>query len=473
MRRAVAALFALFLTLPQARAQEKVLHLNLDQGRQAAVQALRTGKPELALHYSEALLRAEPENSLSWQIRALAFSKLGQPIESRKAAGFAYRYAAEPEAKFQSAQLASRMAFAAGQPTRSQYWLRRTAIHAPDEQAEALIARDYRILRRVNPWAFRLSGEIRPSDNVNNGSDTTLEIIDGVPSTGGQLHPGSVALSGVVATLDGTLSRRLRQSETSLTTLSSRLYVQRVALSDSAKAKALPLAQFSRVPVPRNSDFASTYAELALDHAFAVGPRDRNGSARLTATLGTSWYAQDRNYNLLRLSGSRRWVMKDGRSAFSLNASAESRLDARRSSFDGEILGIGAAFTRKLGNGDSFGLRLGLRDTATGFVNTSYHSASLRMTYALHKKIGPAKISGGLILGQSTYSTFLVGVNGQGLPGGRKDQSVYADLNLLFTDYDYAGFAPMLRLRSGKRMSNHSVYESSEFSLSLGIESKF
>ena len=44
---------------------------------------------------------------------------------------------------------------------------------------------------------------------------------------------------------------------------------------------------------------------------------------------------------------------------------------------------------------------------------------------------------------------------------------------MLFDQLDYAGFAPMLRLRAGRKSSNDSRYDIRELSVSLGIESKF
>ena len=40
-------------------------------------------------------------------------------------------------------------------------------------------------------------------------------------------------------------------------------------------------------------------------------------------------------------------------------------------------------------------------------------------------------------------------------------------------EYDVAGFAPVLRLRSGRKDSNISRFDIRETSISIGIESKF
>jgi hypothetical protein len=55
----------------------------------------------------------------------------------------------------------------------------------------------------------------------------------------------------------------------------------------------------------------------------------------------------------------------------------------------------------------------------------------------------------------------------------REDQSAYVDLSLFFYQYDYAGFAPILRIRTGRKVSNFSSFSTRDLSVSLSIRSKF
>lgn len=472
--RVAFAVFALALNIfaSASAADEAEQHLTLDQGRMLAMHALKTGKPQLTLQLSEALLRADPKDPLAHLLQAAAFAKLNDARAARKSAVRAYRFSSTSIDKFQAAQMASRLALVSGSPTLSQVWLRRTAIHAPDQKSKELIAKDYQTLRRINPWAFRIRAGVKPSSNVNNGSDTTLEIIDGTPSLGSRFGPRSVALSGVIGTLDLGASRRLRQSEHSLTTLSGRLYIQRVALSSSAKNLAAALAAAAGTTVPSNSEFGSTYAELSLRHAFAVGPEQEKGSASVGLTTGTSWYGEKKNYNLAKVSGSRSWQFPSG-TGLVIDGVVEERFDARSTSYTATVLGFGASLSHKLENGDKLKLTLGFRDTDSGHVNSSYSTGLVRVGYDFGKSIGPARFSTGLILGYSDYPVYLAGFPVTPLANGRQDKSIYADVSVFFEKYDYAGFAPILRLRTGRKTSNHSRFETREFSLSVGVESKF
>ena len=448
----------------QAQSPVETHELNLDQARQLAVLALQSGDPGLAIQVSKGLLKANPRDPFAYSVIAQAHARLNQPNLSRRAAALAYRYSESDEARFQAAQQAARMAYTEGRPTLAQIWLRRTAIHAPSEREEKLVAKDYQALRAINPWFFRLRTDLRPSSNVNNGADTALQTIDGDPTIGTISGDGR-ALSGLIGTLDISTTYRLQANESSRTSVGARLYVQRVGLSSAARDLA---------PNAQNSDYSSTYAEISVRRAFAVGEKEAGGSAEIEAALGESWYAQQRNYRFGRASAQRGWRLGQGRTKLTLSAMGELRGKARYGSNDARILGAGAVLSRALSNGDRLGMSLALRNAKTRdslWFMGNFSSASVRTSYTLGKSVGPAKVSAGLVFGYSDYPVYRVATIAA--PGGRQDKSLYGDLSLFFDEYDYAGFAPLLRVRAGRKYSNISRFDTREFSVSLGIESKF
>lgn len=451
--------FAILLT-GAVQADESV-ELTLEQARAVSVAALQNGDPGLAIQVAKGLLKANPRDPIAYFVLAQAHAGLNQPNLARRAAAYAYRYSQTGPARFQAAQLAARMAFEEGKPSLAQVWLRRTAIHAPSEQAEKLVARDYRTLRAINPWSFRLRTDLRPSNNVNNGADTSLQIIDGVPVTG-ILSGSARALSGVIGVLDIASAYRLRADANSATSLGGRLYVQRVGLSGDAKALA---------PNANNSDFASTYAEISLRHGFAVGAPGKKGTAAVELAFGESWYGGARSYRFGRIRAQRNWLLAGGRTRLLVRAVAENRNKARYRSNDARILGLGAEIKRVLGNGDSLGVTMAFRDSVARHHNGTFTSASMRTSYTFAKPVGPARLSAGLIMGYSDYPVYRSGLFL--VPGGRQDKSVYGELSLFFDRYDYAGFAPMLRFRTGRKSSNDSRFDTRELSLTLSVQSKF
>ncbi|MEY8829388.1 tetratricopeptide repeat protein [Sedimentitalea sp. XS_ASV28] len=435
------------------------LELDAAQVRNMAINALESGDPGVAIELAKAVLRADPRDPLAYYIIARGYARLGDPDLARRAAGYAYRNAEAGPARFEAAQLAARMAFEGERYSLSQFWLRRTAIHAPTEADEERVAQDYKLLRRVNPWSLRLRGDLRPSDNVNNGSDTSRNIIDGVPDEG-TISGAGLALSGLIASLDIAPSYRLHVNETGMTTLGARLYVERVALSDSARATA---------PDVSGSDFASTYVAATLTHLRAVGGDGSRGQASVDLGIGESWYGGERNYRFARLGVARSW-RPDPVTRYALRADAERRYDARYTTNDARVLSLGADFGKELANGDILGLALAYQDVDAVSINGTYSTVSMRASYTLGRAVGPTRLSMGLVMGYTNYDQFLFSLNGA-VP--RTDKSLYGDLTLVFDRYDYAGFVPTLRLRTGRKDSNFSRFSSREFSVSLGIGSKF
>ncbi|MCU9837850.1 hypothetical protein OEZ49_08730 [Ruegeria sp. WL0004] len=462
-RKPVAAAFFACLSTQfvSAAEPETVQRLTLDEALQITVRALRNDKPTLALQMSEGLLAADPKNPLLHYLQANAYVQLQQPDAARRAAARAYRYSEDHADKFRAAQMAARTALDAGQPTRAQYWLRLTALHSPDDKADRLIARDYGVLRRINPWSFRLRTELRPSDNVNNGADSARQIIDGEPVIGA-LSPSAQALSGTIGVIDLTSAYRFHRSETTETSAAGRLYVQRVALSSEAKAAAPGLS---------NSDLATTYGEIGLKHGFKTG----SGIALVQAVWGTSWAAGERSYNLARVEASHSLALSKGR--LTLGALVETRFSARYPTQEADILGLSALYTQLLQNGDRITFSLAWRNTDAKSPNGTFRAGSARINYDFGKSLGPVRINAGLTVGRTDYPTyilFLPSLNAFGpVQNGRKEHSIYGDLNLIFDQYDVAGFAPVLRLRSGRKDSNISRFDIRETSISIGIESKF
>lgn len=448
------------LAQAQTTAPPEQLQLSLPKARAMAIEAVRQGEPRLALGLARGLQQAAPRDPMLHFIEAAALEQINQPDLGRQAAARAYRFSKNPADKFRSSQYAAKLSFAADSPTLAQIWLRRSANHAPDAKAEEQIARDYRVLRQKNPFAFRFRSSITPSSNVNGGTDAALELIDGIP-TGGVFSPRAQALSGLQATLDFVATYRLASSKTRATTIGGRLYSQSVSLSSSARANA---------PGTKGEEFNTVYGEVSLRHSFAVGPAEKRGSAYGDLALGSAYFGGSKNYDLVRATGSRSWRLTGG-TVLELNASAEDRFDSRYSVNDARVYGLGASVSRPLANGDQVNLAVNLRDTRAKHGNGNFQSATLRAYYGIGKALGPTRWSLGLTYGIADYESYQVGLFR--VPGGREDASVYGDINVSFDNVGYAGFVPTLRLRAGQKSSNVNRFDTSEVSLSLGFESKF
>lgn len=409
---------------------------------------------------TDALLQANTKDGVAHYLRANAQAQLGQPTEARKSAARAYRFAVNSNQRFEAAQLAARLAVREDRPGLAQLWLRRTAIHSPTDAADAGIARDYNVLRRINPWSFRFNASVRPSDNVNNGANSPTVLINGEQDPFAlPLSGTSLALSGVIGTLDARVGYKLRENKDSQTTIGARLHVQRVRLSDSAREQA---------PTARNGDFAFNYAEASLAHAFRVGSGDQKGTARVGLDLGTAEFGGARIYDFLRISGSRDWRISPD-SNFTIAGNIEER-NAPSNTLNARIHNLQATWRQGLGDGDRLDVTFGVRDSDASSVNGTSTSLTLRALYTLGRKIGPTRIQAGLGFAVTDYPAYQLI---QPVPGGREDQAWNANIDFVFDDVDYAGFAPRLSIRAGNTDSNISRFTTEQLTVTLGFASKF
>lgn len=418
------------------------------------------------MQLAHGLLQANPNDAGAQFIIAAAAGQKGDNRTARRFAARAYRNSDDPKSRLRAAQFAARAAMQGKRPTLTQLWLRRAATNTKDPRDVKNISDDYARVRAINPFSFNIRGSVAPSNNVNSGADTSLQIIDGVPVVG-YLSGSAQALSGVTATADVSLRYRIARSETGATTVGTRVYHRRVWLSSEAKALA---------PDVDNGDLWSTYADVSVDRFFRLGAK--GNTATLGASLGRSWSGGKENYDFAKLRAGRQLKLSAStRLSFSLSLEERrsARMDAtgtrRLASQDQTLAQIGAHLTHKLGSGDTLGLSFSVADVDAGHDNTRTSSTSLRASYSFGKPLGPADVTASLTLGQNDYPDFRVGFIE--VPGGRQDHSVYADVTFFFSDYDYAGFAPSLRVRAGQRSSNVSRYESNEISVGLEIRSKF
>lgn len=431
--------------------------ISLNEARSVARRALQLGEFELARQLAMGLLKADETDAYAYGVLAAAHSRMNDVRLARAAARLSYRYANGDAQKFGAARTAASIAFQQKRPTISQGWLRIAATHAQTPVQDKQLAQDYKRVRAVNPLRFDIRLSVAPSNNVNNGTDNVLEVNNGVPTLG-QFQGSSRALSGTVAVFDARLRYRLRQVKGARTTATARVYTRRVDLSSDAQATA---------PTAENSDFASTYAELGAEHRFSLGAK--GNAMTVAAAFGASWSGGDRSYDFAKVRLQRDLRVSEA-SRLSLSGTAERRASTVSNARDARVLTLGVQFGHRLASGNQLSIGLTVQDVSGDAVNADYQTASLRARYAFAKQLGPVKVTTGLTIGFTDYDRYTLVTP---IAGGREDNSVYGDVSLFFSDYDFAGFAPTLQLRTGRRTSNVNRFEINETAITLGIASKF
>jgi hypothetical protein len=439
------------------------VELSLSDTRVIATRALKLGEFEVARQLAMGLLQADAQDPYAYGILTAAHARLQNPKLARAAARLSYKYSDDQENSFAAARNAGHLAFQQKRYTIAQIWLRRAAFHASTDQSEQVLARDFAKARAANPFRFNLRVSISPSDNVNNGTDTVDNLVNGIPQLG-FIGAASRALSGTVGTADLRLQYNVRQDQTSRTQLNARIFTRQVALSSEARNL---LASDPFASGLENSDFSSSYADIGVLHNFSLGKAGKTAS--VSGNVGRTWSGGERSYTFGRLGFNPSFRLNK-QTRLTLRAGLEQRWYETNTSNDQTQTRLAANLQRKLKNGDRLSFGISLQDVSSAGRNIANQSGVANVNYAFGKQIGPLKVSAGLSVGYTRYSTFATTTP---VAGGRTDTSVYGDVTMVFNELDFAGFVPSMQVRTGQRRSNISRYSTEELSVSLGIQSKF
>jgi hypothetical protein len=437
---------------------ETTVNLSLPQARAAAAQALQEGKLADAARLATALLQVNPRDAEAALILALVHDRSGNAAGALRAARQAWSATRHPALRFRAADIAARSAFRLERLSLAQFWLRRADTVAPDDTARAALARDFAIVRRTNPLRVTLNFGAAPSSNVNNGSETTVNVVEGLPIVG-QLSGDAQALSGVEAWGHVALRYRLNESASSRTSVGADIYARRVWLSDEARALA---------PTLSNDELSFDFREVSLEHLFTTGQGQPVWSFGLAAGKTLYGGADYRAHSRAELGLSLPLGPAD---RLTMGLKGERHRAIAAGARDAEARTLSLGFSHGFASGARLGLSLELRDTAAEGTQFDNSSQTLRLTYAPARSLGPVRVTGALALGRVHYPDYAVLFFT--VPGGREDRILSGDLTLHFERLDYAGFIPTLTLRAARTESNVSRFDTRALSVVLGIRSSF
>ena len=429
----------------------------------AALLAATEGRHADALALARAILAASPGDAFAQYVIGTVMLWQGDLAEAERAGKAAFRAADSRVQKHESARLAATAAAAADRQIAARYWLRHAAATAPDpnRRAAALAALDR--LRAATPWTARLGFGIQPSNNVNSGASSRFNEIDGIPIVG-VLSEDAVALPGTVATLDARLGYRVNASPQSRTEVSLRFDLRAVELRGTPMVSSWTPADGWVETEIKNSTFGSASIELGLAHRRTATP-DR-GSIGLDLAAGRVWTGGTFAYDLLRLGAD----LTPRGGGFFYGASLEKRV-ASTSARDQTIASLRGGWRGQRANGDRITLSLGLRHVETLRANARGTTASLQLSYAPARPLGPLAWSASAGLGYSDYPDFNMGIFA--VPGGRQETMGFAQIDLWAPKAGFAGFSPQITLRAVETLSNVSSFERRELSVGFGVRSEF
>ena len=432
--------------------------ISLAQGHVMARQALLSGDFGFAMDLALALLDADPDDADALAILATGLIRVGDYPLARSTARRAYLQAEAGLQSYEAARIAALAAKLDNRFTLSQLWLRRAANHAELPNLAAQTAQDYKQVAAQNPLWFRVNASVRRSDNVNGGSDTALNVIDGVPWVG-TLSAEAQALSGTVASGQISARYRIDQSSEHLTALTGQLLTQNVFLSDAAQASAPDLT---------NADLSSYSLTAGIEHR----QKWDNLTTTISAEVGQVWSGDAKSYDLARLGAGLSYGLNDN-AAVSATLRHEMRFDRTGGRNDDTVTTFGAGITAIAQTGIAQGRwSAGVNHTMTESptTNRANTASSLYASFAPNMQGKPVQLQASVGRAVTLYDDYA-------LPpvfsGERRDETSFAVIEAAFPNMTYAGFMPVISLRSVQTDSNISRFTRSETGIEFGYRSSF
>lgn len=446
------ATLSLALALMAGAALSEPARLSPDQMRSAAATAVASGDDAAALRLAEALLARDPSDGYALIVKARAARNLGQ-YDLAIATGRAAWAAAETDAdRYAAAMVTAQALSSAGRRTWAQFWLRRAAQTAPDDQREALAARDFRYVRSRNPWSTQLHFAITPSSNVNDGSESDTIVIGGVPFL---LSGSAQALSGVELAYGGAVRYRFRTEGGPMMHLGGRLTGRAYRLSAEAKDQAPDLSA---------ADLAYQSGEIELGLRWPG--QGKRGVTSLDLALGKSFYGGDPLADIARAELGQSFALSP-RMGVKLTVSGEGQWRQDNAIYDSTVITGFAELGRRLESGDRLTLGVGLRDSLSDAAAVAHDAQIVTLSYDRAKPLAGAYFSASLTYERRDYDKPLYG----GTP--REDDRFRLGLSMLLPEFAQYGFAPEIGVNAVSNSSNVSLYETEEVGVTVGFRSAF
>ena len=414
--------------------------------------ALSQGQPRLAFALTEGLLTADPKNGQAHYFQSLALISLKDHRAANAAAARAFRFADSDIQRYQAAQLAAQLTYADERYTLSQLWLRRAVHYAPNEDVREKSVMAFRKVRNDNPLNVQLRFSVVPSDNVNNGSNSPYNIIEGSPIVG-TLSPSAQAIPGVVASIDLRGSYRLLQGETFETRLTGQISNKRVELNNS-------------VPGISGDDLSEHKIQIGFAHRWT---RSKQGYWQAEVNGGRQWYGGDLLYDFVGVGMTRVQKLSDNL-RLTVGAEVEEQLDQAPPITDATQYSAYAGLSYALGGGSRVSGSVHFTEIDSNGTNRASQQWYGIVGYTHGRKIGPATMSASLGYSTLDYDQYSVVFP---VAGGRVDSSWFGGISAAFTDLSYMGFVPTLSINAEQSRSNISRFDVDQTAVSFGVRSEF
>ena len=328
-----------------------------------------------------------------------------------------------------------------------------------DETCIAPSPRDFRYVKRRNPWRLDLSFSVSPVSNINNGSrkgQGTYELpFFGVVEA--ELSGAALPLSGTEIQTGVALRYRLddrgRKGTTDLHVIASR---RDYRLSDEARETA---------PDVEGSDFAFSSAQVVLSHTGQIEGGDL--SYQLGATLARTWYAGAPYSQSADLSGALHVPITPRRGiALQLGLRREEALSPLTADARGWRGAIG--WRGEFGEpGHRLFFDLERAQSVSENAAQDWGKFGIDMRVKLARPVLGVALNFGLSAAEKRFDRSPVAGR------DRTDRSMEAEIAATVPQLDFYGFMPRVSVSARRTESDFDQYDTQEIGLRLGFRSAF
>lgn len=448
----IAATVAVLWAAPLASQQAS---LTVGQIQQITVAAIQAGNGRVAVDASNALLERNPNQPGLLILRTEAALTANDFAGAIQFGRQAYWNARSGTQRFAAARLIALAHSRLGQDTRAQGWLRLARQDAPNDEARAEVARDFRFLRARNPLAVNLRFGVTPTTNVNNGSSVDEdEAITLFGLTGFTLDGEARALSGWEVSGSANLQYRIRNDETSATFLTASLAARTYVLSESAQEQAGNDVS--------GSDFSDANLSLGVTHRFVLSEGMRPTTASLS--FGQSWYGGEPTARLRTVSASQPWEISP-QDTFILSGFAQDQ-ESLTGGDPIKTYSVQGTWARDLEDLGNVSVSLALRDSQSDNVNADYDGIRYGVNYSFPEPIA------GFQLGLS-YSYEERDFEVTNFSPRDVDIIRTASVRAVMTDIEVLGFQPVINIERTIQDSDAGLFDREYTNFGFDITSSF
>ena len=459
------ALVATAILIATTGATEPV-RVSLDDAPAAINKLLSANQPSAAREIAMAALRVRPNDQVLQLMLAKVEIAGGRAAKGIDIASAVYASARHDRIAFLAARIRAEGHVRLEQYTRAQLWLRLASGYAETPRETASLARDYKQIKRVNPWSTSLRFGVTPSNNVNNGSsgstfafgqylfDLGLEGID--PSIVTELSEDEKQLSGLQFSVGADFQYRLSQSKTTATYVTGSLDYRTFALSDEAKEIA---------PDAQGSDYENGSVVVGLVRRQII-----DGNAEplsLRANFGQVWFDGAPYSQFVEGSFSQNYAI-DEQNQIGLNGYLNDQT-ILETGVKSRTRGVRLSWGHKFANDDRLRVVLHAKQSASPRIDSTFNSQQIDVNYTFAEPIAGLKLSAGFEIGQTRHpqSRFTAGL------GARSSVNYGVEGSAQFTQFDLYGFQPVVTVKGSITESTVDLFDRENLSLGFDFRSSF